>query len=342
MHPSFSYPKLSFSFTKPENSNSRFPILKNIFRSLPVPGRFKKEAPSIPSTINIPPQPAQPIELKPISRVGKRIVLKDEAVTAAGHRVRSYASTSTSSSAVRQTSSNHSHSKGLNSTSSSSTAGVVAGLGVVATPTISAVCCDKCDGKHATESCPYFKKVRDNHPDARRRKSKMGGVSSLPGEFYTTVSVVRQPGDGSCLFHSLCFGLRDGTTASVLRAQISSFVIRNPDFEISETPLSDWVRWDSNTSHEAYARSIAASGWGGGIEMAVVSHLKSVNIHVYERQYGVAGYKRISAFDHQVSPAKKKTIRVLYGGRNHYGSLYISHILTHFLILLTLIVDSIE
>ena len=42
---------------------------------------------------------------------------------------------------------------------------------------------------------------------------------------------------------------------------------------------------------------MAVSGWGGGIEMAACSHLKRVNVHVYERStYGT--YKRISCFDY--------------------------------------------
>jgi hypothetical protein len=175
-------------------------------------------------------------------------------------------------------------------------------------------------GKHATESCPYFKKERDSHPDARKRKSKIGGVSSLPGDFYSSssVRVVRQPGDGSCLFHSLSYGLRDNSSASSLRSTIASFIIKNPQFEISETPLSDWVRWDTAMSASQYAQSISGGGWGGGIEMAIVSWLKNVNIHVYERLGG--GFKRISAFDHPVEPGKKKVVRILYGGRNHYGN----------------------
>ena len=26
------------------------------------------------------------------------------------------------------------------------------------------LCCDKCDGKHETDDCPYYKKKRDDHP----------------------------------------------------------------------------------------------------------------------------------------------------------------------------------
>ena len=37
--------------------------------------------------------------------------------------------------------------------------------------------CDKCDGPHDTIQCPYFKKQREKHPDAQRRKPMdMGGA----------------------------------------------------------------------------------------------------------------------------------------------------------------------
>ena len=115
-----------------------------------------------------------------------------------------------------------------------------------------ALVCDKCDGKHETDNCPYFKKPRDNHPDAQKNSKKLGGFSNLPGNyrfillvilisidtmnvFYFFVSifvlycagatlrtarVVRQPGDGSCLFHSLSYGLKDGSNASSLRREV--------------------------------------------------------------------------------------------------------------------------
>lgn len=55
--------------------------------------------------------------------------------------------------------------------------------------------------------------------------------------------------------------------------------------------------------------------------MAVVSKMKNVNVHVYEKSY--SGYKRISAFDTQTSPEKRLTVRVLYLGAMHYDALVI-------------------
>lgn len=202
------------------------------------------------------------------------------------------------------------------STSSGSVAPTAASNGA---PASKVLCCDKCDGKHETDNCPYYKKGRENHPDAQKNKL-IGGTSSLPGSMLKNARVVRQPGDGSCLFHSMSFGLRGGN-ANTLRSEICNFIRNNPNFQISETPLKDWVKWDSGASVEEYARNMSRGSWGGGIEMAVTSILKGCNVHVYERS--MFGFKRISAFDHPDNPASKPVVRVLYCGGVHYDALQV-------------------
>jgi hypothetical protein len=139
--------------------------------------------------------------------------------------------------------------------------------------------------------------------------------------------VVRQPGDGSCLFHSLAHGLTPAQiSASGLRREIAGFVQSNPSLQIAGDTLEEWVRWDANASVAEYAKRMAMSGWGGGIEMAACSLLKNVNVHVYEslcrssRSLGAegSGFKRISCFD---CPNATKTIHVLYQGGVHYDAL---------------------
>eukprot|EP00658_Telonema_sp_P-2_P031487 TRINITY_DN2354_c0_g1_i1.p1 TRINITY_DN2354_c0_g1~~TRINITY_DN2354_c0_g1_i1.p1 ORF type:complete len:198 (+),score=9.96 TRINITY_DN2354_c0_g1_i1:157-750(+) len=123
--------------------------------------------------------------------------------------------------------------------------------------------CDRCDGPHPTESCPIFRNPRGNHPDATRRKPMdMGGG----GGNMTLVNarVVRQPGDGSCLFHSLAHGV-GSSGANSLRRDIANFIQKNPNLLIAETPLKDWVRWDSGSSVNSYASRMRHSGgldWG--------------------------------------------------------------------------------
>jgi len=179
--------------------------------------------------------------------------------------------------------------------------------------------CDKCDGAHPTDSCPIYKKKREDHPDAWRnfgRKTplemgKGGGNFKL-----RSARVISQPGDGNCLFHSMAHSL-PGARASSLRREIAEFIKENPDLEIADTPLRDWVKWDSGCSVAQYASRMAVTGWGGGIEMAACSYLKKVNVHVYEK--GMLGsYKRISCFD---VPSARQTIHVLYRGGVHYDTL---------------------
>ncbi len=99
--------------------------------------------------------------------------------------------------------------------------------------------------------------------------------------------------------------------------QICSFINDNPNLKIADTPLADWVKWDSGSSVSSYARKMSGGAWGGGIEMASVSKMKNVNVHVYE--YHGGAYKRISAFDLEENPESRPIIRVLYGGGVHYG-----------------------
>jgi len=131
--------------------------------------------------------------------------------------------------------------------------------------------------------------------------------------------VISQPGDGSCLYHSISFGLGQRNGAHMLRRELASFLQQNPKLEIAGDTLEEWVRWDSNSSVNEYARRQAVSGWGGGIEMACCSCLKGVNIHVYESMGRYSSdFKRISCFD---NPNADKTVHVLYQGGLHYDAL---------------------
>lgn len=186
--------------------------------------------------------------------------------------------------------------------------------------------CDKCDGKHPTDQCPHFRGDREKHKDAwvnygQRKSTAIGGTG---GNFVLkSARVIRQPGDGSCLFHSMAHGLPSPASASGLRREIAGFVGQNPSLQIAGDTLEEWVRWDSSSSVTEYARRMSVSGWGGGIEMAACSLLKNVNVHVYESSRGSSRsgnseFKRISCFD---SPNATRTIHVLYQGGVHYDAL---------------------
>lgn len=182
--------------------------------------------------------------------------------------------------------------------------------------------CDKCDGPHTTECCPHFRgKTREKHRDAWVNYGKKSSAARGCGEVVVSGHVMPQPGDGSCLFHSMSYGLNstgDRTSASALRREISDYIARNPHIEVADTPLKDWVLWDSGASTSAYARRMSGGGWGGAIEMAACALLKRCCVHVYERA-GHSRFKRISQFGES-----GQTVNVLYGGRVHYDALVIT------------------
>jgi hypothetical protein len=181
-----------------------------------------------------------------------------------------------------------------------------------------AAVCDKCDGPHDTDLCPAYRRPRESHTDAwvnkgHRTPKDMGGGG---GDFVLRhAHIIPQPGDGSCLFHALGHGLGH-TTARALRRDIAAFIERHPDLSIADSPLSDWVYWDSQCPVAVYARRMAVGGWGGGIEMAACARCYQVNVHVYERSR--AGFKRISCFD---VPEAQRTVHVLYAGGVHFDAL---------------------
>ena len=118
------------------------------------------------------------------------------------------------------------------------------------------LCCDKCDGPHETASCPHFKKGREKHPDAQRRR--VTALGSDGGSAYVrNPRVISQPGDGSCLFHSMNFGLgRAGKAAGgagQLRRAIATYLRSHPDTRIADTRVEEWIKWDSGLPLKRWA-----------------------------------------------------------------------------------------
>lgn len=195
--------------------------------------------------------------------------------------------------------------------------------------------CDRCDGRHLTADCPHFAKDRDDHPDAKRGSNPpRGAMGSVDGgnAYLQEARVVPQPGDGSCLFHSLAYLLDSNhIDASQLRSLLMDWLVEHEDTKIADTPVRDWVKWDSGCSVSSYAKRMRHVGWGGGIEMAAFSHKFSIAVHVYEqlRKDGASAslssrfqFKRISRFEPK---QHARIITLLYRGGVHYDAL-VSHL----------------
>lgn len=180
--------------------------------------------------------------------------------------------------------------------------------------------CDKCDGPHDTDECPHFKKPRDDHKDAfeNYQKTQKSGSDKVEEVKLSSSScrVLPQPGDGSCLFHSMNHGLK-GSGASGLRAEIADYIAAHPSEEVAGNPVSDWVLWDSGEDPASYARSMrAGSRWGGAMEIALCAKLRHAFIEIFERRSD--HFVRIASFG---DSCEANRIRLLYGGRIHYDAL---------------------
>lgn len=180
--------------------------------------------------------------------------------------------------------------------------------------------CDKCDGPHHEDDCPHFKKKRDQHNDAwAKYGSKAKGDSGDGQVVVRNARVIPQPGDGSCLYHSLSYGLGQGANATKLRAEIADFIAANPKEIVADNPLKDWVLWDSGMDVASYSRTMrTGSRWGGAVEIAVCARIKGVAVHIYEKQS--RGYARISTFGDDTM-RNNKVVNIHYGGRVHYDAI---------------------
>lgn len=134
-------------------------------------------------------------------------------------------------------------------------------------------------------------------------------------------TIVKQPKDGTCLFHSIAHGLGDGTSGIALRKQIVNFILTQPSTQIASTTVKDWIKMTAGKSPHAYTKELACQGaWGGALELAIAARIKCINIDVYER-CGTK-YRCVTTFK---EPGARRTVSVLYNTKpfRHYDALVV-------------------
>jgi len=178
--------------------------------------------------------------------------------------------------------------------------------------------CDRCDGPHPTHMCPHFSKERDNHEDALVRAQPTAKSGSTAPSVVQARSVP-QPGDGSCLFHSLAHFF--GSSAGGLRKEAADIIERQPNLEISGTPLHKWVEWESGLSPAHYAARLRSPRtWGGALELAVFAAMTGGEVHVHEQIGHSSSYRRIASFG-SAGDSFTMIAHLAYRGRSHYDAL---------------------
>lgn len=134
--------------------------------------------------------------------------------------------------------------------------------------------------------------------------------------------LVSMPEDGSCLFHSIAFGLGDSTDGPTLRRQVAQVIENEPTLKIANTTVREWVRMAAGKDHSVHAKELyRGECWGGAVELAVAAKIRQVNIHVYEAFSD--GFRCITAFD---VPGAVRSISVVYHTEpcRHYDALVIT------------------
>jgi hypothetical protein len=137
--------------------------------------------------------------------------------------------------------------------------------------------------------------------------------------------VVAQPADGSCLFHSIAYGLNNGTTGDELRKQIVAFIRQHPIDKIADTTIEDWVKFATGHNLRIYTQRLGQPRtWGGALELALSAKLKQVNIHVYERSLQ-GGFRCITTFH---IPEALHTVHIVYRTFpcKHYDALVVNRL----------------
>ena len=157
----------------------------------------------------------------------------------------------------------------------------------------------------------------------RHAQSHVLGAPRRLGKF-TAESIIPQPGDGSCLFHALGYGLDGQVTAQDLRHRLLDYLERHPFDTLAGDTLEEWVRWDTGSTVAAYvARMRGGTAWGGGVEIAICTLLfPSAQINVYEpvREFpSTRMFWMVAQFGSLDAP--QFVIHLLYRGRAHYDSL---------------------
>ena len=132
--------------------------------------------------------------------------------------------------------------------------------------------CGKCGGAHASEKCPHYEDDCENHKDAQenlgqghpaRARVSTGDYFLLP---CSRAGIVRQPGDGSCLYHALLYGLDNSYKASaekalMLRQELASFLLDNAELTQSGDALREWVEWEDPSLWSG--AFVVRPSWGG-------------------------------------------------------------------------------
>lgn len=154
------------------------------------------------------------------------------------------------------------------------------------------------------------------------------------GEFYR---VVRTRGDGRCMFRSLALGLaaianrtmtsgEEEFEADQLRLAVAESLCRTSEKRENFSEAVTAISYEYGL--EQYCRRILDPGfWGGEPELLVIARLirRPIKVYIHASQAKNAqggGFVSIQTYGEEFAKeGKRKAIKLLYNGENHYDLL---------------------
>eukprot|EP00929_Paragymnodinium_shiwhaense_P000177 TRINITY_DN100421_c0_g1_i1.p1 TRINITY_DN100421_c0_g1~~TRINITY_DN100421_c0_g1_i1.p1 ORF type:complete len:543 (+),score=77.38 TRINITY_DN100421_c0_g1_i1:176-1804(+) len=197
--------------------------------------------------------------------------------------------------------------------------------------------CAKCDEGHHEDECPHFAGRRDDWETWAKRKGALmeqGGEDGdgQAGDTKTvevTGEVVVQPGDGSCLFHSLAYNMKKMGMGSGsldargprLRQAVAKYLAEHADETVAGTSFRDYILWDRGLTIEEYLKDMADSSiWGGAVEIAAFIRMERLNVQIYDPIGRTGKFRRVLSFEYAPSSGK---CSIVWSGKYHYDALHI-------------------
>jgi hypothetical protein len=162
------------------------------------------------------------------------------------------------------------------------------------------------------------------------RSQGLSGIddSGIDDVYLSSATVCSQPGDNSCLYHSLCYSLsmcssHRGHTSASLRTSINNFIRVNRSSTVHINPdvpttISEAISILAGVSVDEYCNMMDLSTqWGSTIEIMTAVVMFSVNIYIFTAVNDSVRYKLIGTFK---SSHGRPDVWLLFTG-NHYDSL---------------------
>eukprot|EP00440_Ansanella_granifera_P063648 gb/GFBE01069009.1/.p1 GENE.gb/GFBE01069009.1/~~gb/GFBE01069009.1/.p1 ORF type:complete len:518 (+),score=75.72 gb/GFBE01069009.1/:1-1554(+) len=191
--------------------------------------------------------------------------------------------------------------------------------------------CAKCDGAHHEDECPYFEGSREEWEDWAKERGALDASSGKESSTRSTEDIkgtkVQQPGDGSCLFHSLAWNMRrlgvgSGSVEARglnLRQELVRYLEVHADDEVCGTSYRDYIWWDRGLTVQDYVKEMGGTSslWGGAVEISAFTRMYDMNVSVYETLRS-GRFRCVCAFE---AGPECKTYNIVYTGKSHYDAL---------------------